>query len=290
MLLTKCKINALFRSTWGAEPYFIEDHATDVMTEFANKQVRTIRRDEPILILIGSESRLLASLLNQQGIYDCQTPNTGIGSQFLDRRIQLNTMAKSGNQAAIHGSKMYNESHIPREVMYDAYRAYFHRLLTWQNSEKLCLQLIEENSIAAAAEHYSHSNATLFDHEALKGIFPGAQFIFTTSDPKRQIYHSFSSITQEEIAHKEDTGGYYVKEGGTPKKKIHYSTIYRNGRKGTVEWGKYWTKYHHHVRDNCEKLGMDKCKTIQVEDLILFPSEFHFTATITQTSPRQCPA
>ena len=260
------------------------------MSEFTNKQIRSIRKDEPILILIGSESRLLASMLNQQGIYDCQTPNTAIGSQFLDHRIQLDSLAATGNKQAISGATFYNESHIPREVMYDAYRAYFHRLLTWQNSEKLCLQLIEEDTISAAAEHFSRANATLFDHEALKGIFPGAHFIFTTSDPKRQIYHSFAAVTEQERAHKEDTGAYFVKEGGKPKKKVHYSKEYRKSRTGTVDWGKYWTKYHHRVRDNCEKLGRDKCKTIQVEDLILFPSEsIDFQCgVITNQHCRQC--
>ena len=168
-----------FRLGWNAQPYFIEEHDTDIMSDLMKKKVRTIRKDEPILVLIGSESRLIASLLNQHGIYDCKTPTTQLGSQFLDRRIGMNKMAASGHKGAIHGAKMYNESHIPTSVMYDAYRAYFHRLLTWQNSEKLCLTLVEERSISEATEHYAQSNATLFDHTALREIFPGSQFIFT---------------------------------------------------------------------------------------------------------------
>ena len=80
-------------------------------------------------------------------------------------------------------------------------------------------------------------------------------------------------VNEQERIHKEDIGGYYVKEGRDAKKKVHYSSEYRKGRTSAVNWGKYWTKYHHHVRNNCEKLGATKCKTIKVEDLILHPGE-----------------
>ena len=58
-------------------------------------------------------------------------------------------------------------------IRFQAFRSYFHRLLTWQNSEKLCIVLEQETDLGAKASTYGITNTTILDAEILTKIFPG---------------------------------------------------------------------------------------------------------------------
>jgi len=255
------------RLGWDTVPYFNEE----IDLTGIQKHEEFIQQDENILILLGSEQRLLADILSQHGIYDCLTPNAHIGSTLMQHWITMRELSKRGNRPAMHGYAMYTESHISKETMFDAYRAYFHRLLTWQNSERLCLILKDGDFIEFATMKYGGTNTTMFDGEILQNIFPGAKFVFVTSDPKRQVYKYFDIAVSNE-KNQNSVDFYKPKQGKKRKKRVKYSKEYKQARSTVVQWGKSWTMYHEDVSNNCQTLEKS-CRTIKIEDLILEADE-----------------
>jgi len=259
------------RQDWDHLPYFNEELGLEKIDAF--KEERIIKEDEEILILLGSEPRLLQSILSQHGLFDCITPSTALPSRMMQEWITVTELSQKRPElkGITHMKSMSDGSHIPESTMISAFRSYFHRLLTWQNSEKLCIVLEPEKSLGNKATTYGHTNTTILDAEILTQIFPGAKYIFVTSDPKRHIYNSFFHTTVLEKERKDTMNEYYVKNGRRGNREVEFSPAYIEQKMNTAAWSDNWTRYNNHVRKSCSNLG-SSCKTLKIEDLIISPN------------------
>ena len=87
------------------------------------------------------------------------------------------------------------------QIRFQAFRSYFHRLLTWQNSEKLCIVLEPETDLGAKASKYMNTNTTILDAEILTQIFPGIlQFQLLQSDVTHTVCNENESFKEQNIS------------------------------------------------------------------------------------------